>query len=237
MKPIQQKVPSKSAFAAGHKQPEATRTLWTGFEPLGLADEVSSGDRKQELPPTPVSGVVLRDGSLVELIRNPRSRAVALIHQKSGGKTTITREVVCDDYRYVATEAVRHIPHLPSEPMPSDSTAALFRAVADFIAKHSGLGEEEVALLAFFGICTFFCDCLTLAPCLLLFGAPFQAVTLLQVLACVCRHPVLSLGSSMSGLAAELRPTRMICQSDAGVERQLAGFQFSGFTLLNARPR
>ncbi|HTS58197.1 MAG TPA: hypothetical protein VMH03_11650 [Terriglobales bacterium] len=239
METTDHKLASKSASAAGRKQPEAAtaRTLWTGFEVPGLAEEVSSGDREKQSPSVPICGVVLRDRTSVEMVRNPSSGAVALLRREPGGKTTITREVACDGYRYVATAAASQIPHLPAEPMPYGSTTALFSAVAEFITKYSDLGDDEVALLASFSLSSFFGECLTLASSLLLFGAPLPAVALMRVLACVCRHPVLCLGSSVTGLAPELRPTRLICQSDAGTERQLAGFQFSGFTTQSAHPR
>jgi hypothetical protein len=105
----------------------------------------------------------------------------------------------------------------------------LFNGVVDFIGKYSGLPAEDTELLAFVGFASFFSDCLSMTPCLLLFGSPVPAVSLLRILGCICRHSVLSAGSSTIGLPAELRPTRLICQSDARLDKQLAALQFAGF--------
>jgi hypothetical protein len=107
----------------------------------------------------------------------------------------------------------------------------LFGAVVDFISQNTGLQEEEAVLLTSVCFSSFFCDVLSMSPSVLLFGAPLQAVSVLHVLGCVSRHPMLSTGSSVSGLPPELRPTRLVCQLDPRVEKQLPALQFSGFSI------
>ena len=89
--------------------------------------------------------------------------------------------------------------------------------------------------LAFVCFASFFPDCSSTV--LLLFGAPVAGVSLLRILGCICRHPVLSAGSSVGGLPPELHPTRLICQTDARLDRHLAALQFSGFAVLDRRLR
>jgi len=99
------------------------------------------------------------------------------------------------------------------------------------------MNEEESALMASFSLSSYFSDCFTMSPSLLLFGEPLVAISLLRVLACVCRHSVLSIGWNAGALPPELHPTHLIGQIDGRVERQLVGFQFPGFGVLNAQPR
>jgi hypothetical protein len=186
---------------------------------------------------TPTGGAVLRDGTFLELVRNPQNGAEGLLLHRSRRDDTIAGGVSYKGCDYITSEGARTIRHLPSTPEPYGTTAGLFNRLAEFIAKFSGMDEEEAALLAFFSLSSFFCDCFTMAPSLLLFGEPLAAISLLRILACVCRHSVLSIGSSASALPPELHPTRFIAQSDARVERQFVGFQFSGFSVLNAQPQ
>ncbi len=185
--------------------------------------------RNQESQAVPTSGEVLRDGSLLELVQAPNDPAGALLLRWAAGKFTIVPEFVHDGRCYAPTNAANLIQHLPLKPAPYLSTDTLFNEVADFITKYSGPDKEQAELLAFVSFASFFCDCLSTAPCLLLSGSPIEAVSLLRVLGCVCRHPVLSAGSSVVGLPPELHPTRLICQIDAGLDKHLAALQFSGF--------
>jgi hypothetical protein len=195
-----------------------------------------NGQSKRESSPVFVAGKVLSDVSFLELVRDPRDSAESLLLHSSHRDSKIVHEVKSGRYLYLPTEAAHLFRHLPSNSMPYGSTAALFTKVAEFIAKHSGVDDNEASLLAFLAFSTFFCDCLSMAPCLLLFGTPLQAVSLLRVLSCVCRHAVPLVGSSVKGLPPELRPTRLVCQPDTRVARHLAAFQFSGFSILNSRP-
>ena len=203
----------------------------------GCAGVLGIEENNKQSRRTPTGGAVLRDGTFVELVRNPQNGADGLLLHRSRRDDTIAGEVSYKGCDYVHSDAASTIRHLPSNAEPYGTTAGLFNRLAEFIAKFSGMDEEEAALLAFFSLSSFFCDCFTMAPSLLLFGEPLSAISLLRILGCVCRHSVLSVGSSASALPPELHPTRLIAQIDARIERQLVGFQFSGFSVLNAQPR
>jgi hypothetical protein len=173
----------------------------------------------------------------LELLRSPQNGAAGLLLHRACRADTIAGAISYEGCDYTPSEAARTIRHLPSTPEPYETTAALFNRLVEFVAKFSGMNDEESALLAFFSLSSYFFDCFTMSPSLLLFGEPLAAISLLRILACVCRHSVLSVGSSASALPPELHPTRLIGQIDGRVERQLVGFQFSGFNLLNAQPR
>lgn len=182
---------------------------------------------KCELVPT--SGEVLRDGSFLELVRDAATGAERVLYWR-GGRSKIAPEHVFERCCYVPTEGAAILRHLPSEPTPFGSTESLFDDVCKFAARSLNATEEEAALLASFCFASFFCDCLTMSPCLVLFG-PFclNAVSVLRFLGCICRHPVLLAESTSHGLPRELRPTRLICQPDPRLNRLLAALQFPGF--------
>jgi hypothetical protein len=186
---------------------------------------------------TPTGGAVLRDGTFLELVRNPQNGAEGVLLHRARRDDTIAGEVSYKGCNYMPSDGARSIRHLPSTPEPYGTTAALFNRLVEFIAKFSGMDEEESALLAFFSLSSYFFDCFTMSPSLLLFGEPLVGISLLRILACVCRHSVLSVASSTSALPPELHPTHLIGQMDGRVKRQLVGFQFPGFSVLNAQPR
>jgi hypothetical protein len=182
---------------------------------------------KRELIPT--GGEVLRDGSFLELVRNSATGAERVLHW-SRGRPKIAPEHVFEGRCYVPTQGAAILRHLPSKPSPYGSTESLFKDVCKFAARSLAATEEEAALLAYFCFASFFCDCLTMSPCLFLFG-PFclLAISVLRFLGCICRHPVLLAEPTLHGLPRELRPTRLMCQPDPRLNRLLAVLQFPGF--------
>jgi hypothetical protein len=176
----------------------------------------------------------LGDCSFLELVRDGARES--LLEWKNT-EISVSAEVACGKVRYTPTAAASLIKHLPGRPVAYERTEVLFAAVADFIEEKSGIDSCEATLLAFLSFSSFFCDCLDMAPCLLLRGAPLQAISLLRILGCVCRHPLLSVGSSVAGLPRELRPTRLICQPDAHIDKQLAALTLQGFGIIDPRPR
>jgi hypothetical protein len=187
--------------------------------------------RIHELQPIPVSECVLPDCSSLELIRpSSESKNAALLHSHNDRSTTGPEHVI-GPHRYVPTQSASVIRHLPSRSIPYGSTQELFCEVSAFIAKSSGLSEEEAELLPFICLASFFAPWLSLSPCLLLFGPPVQAVSLLRILGCICHHPVLLADFDVLGLPKELRPTRLIGQPGPRLDKVLGALQFSGFAV------
>ena len=177
----------------------------------------------------PLSECVLPDGSLLELIRPSSENKEAALLYCHNEQCMIEAQHIIGPHRYVPTQAANMVRHLPTKPIPYGSTQELFRDVSEFIATSSGLRGEELELLPFICFASFFAPWLSCSPCLSLFGSPVQAVSFLRVLGCVCHHPVLLADCHVLGLPRELRPTRLICQSDSGLDKLLGALQFSGF--------
>ncbi|MGE5735588.1 MAG: hypothetical protein ACM34E_10910, partial [Acidobacteriota bacterium] len=186
---------------------------------------------KEEGQPTIIatSGEVLQDGSFLELVRERSgSDKVSLLHWKSG-QATVTQEHVLGSRAYVASENAKFLRQLPGKPVPYASTEELFQEVVDFFSRFVTVSDNDKVLLAHFCFASYFYDCLSMSPCLLLCGPSSEdGVSVLQVLACVCRHPVLLAKATVSSLPHELSPTRLICQPNANLESWLAALLFPG---------
>jgi hypothetical protein len=181
-------------------------------------------------------GQVFPDGTSLELTREAEAGNNRLLFW-ADGKSSTGQVVDLYGSRYAPGQGADLIQHLPETPAPYESTAALFDAVAAFIRKYSRLDQDNAALLTFVCLSSFFFDCISMSPCLLLFGPPIPAMSLLRVIRCVCRHGFLSSGSSIRGLPPELRPTRLVCQADTNIDKELAALQFRGVHSSSGAPR
>ena len=204
--------------------PDSPGTPTSPFIPPNAA-----ASRARESKTIPTSSRILADGSFLELVREPQPEAQARLLRWANGESSIAREFAAFSSRYAPSEAAAVIRHLPAAPSPYGSTAALFSEVRAFITKHTSLNQDDATVVASICVSSFFYDVVILAACLLLFGPPISAVSLLRVLACLSRHAILSAGSNTRGLPPELRPTRLICQPDAAIDKDLAALLFPGF--------
>jgi hypothetical protein len=182
-------------------------------------------------------GEVLPDGTMLELVRNPADPKEGMLLQWKDGRSVISKEIRLEVNRFIPLQRdARLIQHLPVKAEPYGSTEALFHETVEFIEEFSGLKGDEVTLLSFFSFCSFFPDCVSMSPCVLVHGSsPTECISLLRVLGCICRHPVLLASAALSGLPEQLTPTRLICQSDSTVEKFLAVLQFPGFRVAHAQ--
>ena len=205
------------------------------FSPVTIPPNLTES-RRRDPNLSPIGSRVFPDGSWLELTREAEVGTERLLHWTNVESST-GRVFDLFGSRYAPSAGAGLIRHLPNTPLPYGSTAALFDEVSSFIAKYTGLASDDATLLTFVSFSSHFFDCVSMAACLLIFGPPIQAMSLLRVLACVCRHPILSSGSSVRGIPPELRATRFICQPDAGVDKELAALQFRGVNSFNGDPR
>jgi hypothetical protein len=186
--------------------------------------------------PIATAGAVFPDGTLLELVRDPTDPTELSLLQWKDGRSVIGLDVPVGACRYLPLELdAGVVRHLPSTAAPYASTEELFNDIRDFIAKFTGLSEDEVIMLTGFVFSSFFAECFSMSPCWLLCGpSPVEASAILRLLGCVCRHSVLLVGAGL-GVPEQLRPTRLICQPDATVDRLLGALQFSGFGFSQSR--
>ena len=142
------------------------------------AEALAKTTKIHELQPTPVSESVLHNRSSLELIRSScESKKTALLHWHNGRSTTGPEHVI-GPHRYIPTQAASVIRHLPSQAIPYGSTQELFCELSAFIAKCSGLSEEQAELLPFICLVSFFAPWLSFRPvccCLGHLSRPFRS--------------------------------------------------------------
>ncbi len=177
-------------------------------------------------------GEVFGDGCLIEMVHDPSDPTRPALLFWKGKRPIVVREVRTHGRCYVPLEVDRRILRqlrLPGRPVPYGSTTELFDAIHELVAISSSLTSDHAALLACFALSSWFPECLTTSPCLLLRGSSSaDATALLRILAWVCRHSLL-LADAGAAVSAELRPTRLICQADRHVDKLLAAFRARGF--------
>ena len=118
------------------------------------------------------SSEVLPDGTMLELVRNQEDPKAGLLLHWKDGRSFMAAEVRLglDCFTPLQKDA-ELIQHLPVKTEPYGSTEALFHEIAEFIEEFSGLKEDEATLLSFFSFCSFFPDCVSMSPCVLLYGS------------------------------------------------------------------
>jgi hypothetical protein len=179
-----------------------------------------------------IPGDVLEDGRHLELVRDPLHPEQPKLLYWDGTRAAVASEIVVNGRRYVPPQldpAVLGRLRLPSRREAYRSTKELFRKICGLIMKYSALPADQAFQLTCFVLATHFVDCVDIAPCVLLLGlASAEALGVLQLLSWVCRHPVLLTDVGL-GIPDFLRPTRLICQANASVQRLMPAWQFPRF--------
>jgi hypothetical protein len=175
------------------------------------------------------TGEVWASGNLLEVLRDAVDDKRLKLLSWRDNRAQISPEVVLSGQRYVPANTARvAFRWLPSKPVPYGSTQQLFNDIRAFLQKFSGLAEETASLLTFFCLSSWFVDCVRMAPCVLVYGPPLNAIGLEQLLACVCYHPVL-LSSSAQLSSDRWIATRFLACADSKFDRLLGLLQFPDF--------
>jgi hypothetical protein len=198
---------------------------------MAMAQESARATRKRqecrEKKAKPTAGAVFADGSMLELVRDSADPTRPALLRFHGKQTTIAREIEHEHARYVPVDIdstlFRQL-HLPAKSMPYGSTPELFDQIYGLIMRRSDLSDDAASLVTFFVFSTFFCDCLQLAPCLVLQGESSAAAALLRILSWVCRHPLLLVNPRLGSEPEHLDSTSLIYLSEpeAKIEKLLA---------------
>jgi hypothetical protein len=103
----------------------------------------------------------------------------------------------------------RGIP-FPSRPESYGTTGELFTLIKTTIIECTLLSDQVSKLLTYWALSTWFTDCLSLAPCLVITGSPNEGDLVLRTLRAFCRRPFLMAGVSnatLKGIDWDPRPT------------------------------
>ena len=171
-------------------------------------------DASNERSPIETTGEVFSDGASIELILDSETGRLNLL-LSDGENCRVAPRVEYRGRAYVPADLDRSILRAvtwPTKCTPYRSTDQLFTAVRDLLTNH-GL-PEEVALRATYSVFPmWFPECVPAAPCLSIAGPRPEARLLLQLLACLCRHPLPLAEVSREGLCSlfkHLHPTLFI---------------------------
>jgi hypothetical protein len=108
----------------------------------------------------------------------------------------------------------RGIP-FPSRPESYGTTGELFTLIKTTIIECTLLSDQVSELLTYWALSTWFTDCLSLAPCLVITGSPNEGDLVLRTLRAFCRRPFLMAGVSnatLKGIDWDPRPTLLISE-------------------------
>lgn len=175
-----------------------------------------SGTAKVRQPTTTTCGEWLSDGTLIELVRpDPQKTELALLVSK-GDTMTKNPRAQHEGQSYVPVEpdaSILRAIYIPCGVSEYGTTRSLFAEVCDVFASRADLSDTTATLLGHFVLSTWFADCLSTAPQMLVLGPQEEATILLQLLAVTCRRALLLSDVSIatwSSLPTSLRPTLII---------------------------
>lgn len=184
-------------------------------------------------------------GLMLESVVDPDHPDHLLLHTWHGGRTRTARRIEHSGVSYIPetlagalVQSVRFAP--PS--LPFGSPAKLISSVRDFLSTYACLQPEVADLFVAFGLATWFCDVMTVAPVLYLLGPDGAVSQPLRLLGCFCRRPIL-LGdidfAGLSTLPRRLGATLLINQRHLGrrVQRTLLASNRRHFGLVHGSER
>lgn len=164
-------------------------------------------------------GETFADGSALELVTSAYSGRLALLF-RSAGEKTIAIQIEHSRCLYKPPdldEAMARAIRLPHDAKNYGSTGKLFRRMRALFERYAGLPQPESALMTAWSASSWFPDCLSSPPMLLISGPDMgHAVRLFRLLHCLCRRPVLlgDLSRSAFLALAPLGATLLINQPD-----------------------
>jgi len=138
-------------------------------------------------------GETFADGSVLELLTSPSSGRLRLLFHSAGRKKN-AKQVEYSHRIYQPPnldEAIVRAIRFPHDAKPYGSTKKLLCRIRELFERHAGLPQPESALLTAWATSSWFSDCLSSPPTLLISGADMgHAITLFRLLQCLCRRPV-----------------------------------------------
>lgn len=164
----------------------------------------------------PTAGQVLADGTVIELVRGPKDRnRLSLIFSR--GK----RSEIISQFEYrgrIYVPAALHPTHMHAIQFPTHAadfgtTAKLFGKIRGLMQRYASLPSDDAALVAYFVFATWFSDCFSEPPTLLITGPSAESLQLLRLLSCCCRRSLRAKHvtlSTLSSLPLEFNPTLLL---------------------------
>ncbi len=188
----------------------------------GVSDRHPSASRIEE-----IDFAELADGTLVEMVEDPKDPSRSCLAVCKGKEVRITGEVESAGklMRPISRDGdyVRHI-RLPNGAAPYQSVRSLLTKILIFLNKCVDVSDCDRILLATFVVATWFVDRLPVAPYIALVGLPSSGKsTVLRVLRLLCRRSLLTADISSAAfyqVCDELTPTLLIDETATAGDRR-----------------
>ena len=202
------------------------------------SDAHASSKESRDDSVTEIDFAELRDGTLVELVEDPKDAAQACLAVWKDGEARFVDRLEHDGHVLVPlsrkNEVLRRL-RLPSAVLPYESSQALLRRLESLVSQCVAINERYLPVLADFVLSTWLVDRLEVAPYLSVVGLPQSGkTTLLRVLSLVCRRPLLITditSESFYHTCARFMPTMLIDEMGSiGSNRTLRRMLRSGTT-------
>ena len=111
---------------------------------------------------------------------------------------------------------LRGVP-VPTALEPYGTTGEFFSLIRTKIAEQTFLSSRASAMLTYWVLSTWFIECLSLAPYLVITGSPREGNLVLRALRAFCRRPFLMAGvtnATLKSIDWDLRPTLLVCEAN-----------------------
>ena len=139
-------------------------------------------------------GESFADGSVLELVTSASSGRLVLLFHKAG-KKKIAPQIEHSSCIYQPpslAEAMARAIRVPDDAKSYHSTRKLLCRIRELFERNAGLPQPEAALITAWAASSWFADCLSSPPTLLISGPGLDhAIRLFRLLHCLCRRPVL----------------------------------------------
>ncbi len=180
----------------------------------------STSERESKIIGT--SGEVFADGSVIELVSATGNQLDVLLWQNSRKK--IAPQIEHRERVYKALdldESLRRAIRLPSSADAYGTNKKLFAQVRILFERYIGLTSPEGALLTAWVCSTWFPDCASSPPTLMLSGPEIgAAITFFRLLSCLCRRSLILADVNRTGFLSlmPLQPTLLISQNSGSLK-------------------
>lgn len=139
-------------------------------------------------------GEILADGSVLEALDSVSPGGLVLLRRNADRKT-IAPEIECSGHIYqppYLDETTRQAIRFPRDAKSYGSAGKLLRRIRELFERYAGLTQQDSALMTAWAASSWFPDCLSSLPTLLISGPDTEhAITLFRLLHCLCRRPVM----------------------------------------------
>jgi hypothetical protein len=162
-------------------------------------------------------GEMFSDGSLIELVTSADGKLALLFWNGKRARIAPQIEYLHHLYRPQMLEgSLQRAIRFAAATKPYGSANVLFKEIANLFERYIGVSSPAAAMATAWVATTWFPDCLSSLPTLVVSGPDMNhAITFFRLLRCVCRRALILAEFSRSSLRAlpmDLRPTLMVNQ-------------------------